>query len=198
MKATRACGSTAFELGVSASAIVQDSAEARLDINALYRNHAQFLARILARLTGDPGSVEDLLQETFLVAFRKRDQYDDAASERAWLYGIASRLALQHRRSRRRFGLFRQRLEVEPATPPPSPPQDVEVAQNRARLYTALQALPAAQREAVVLYELEGLEGTAASKLLAIPEGTFWTRLHHGRKKLVVALRRELRKESKR
>jgi RNA polymerase sigma-70 factor (ECF subfamily) len=60
-------------------------------------------------------------------------------------------------------------------------------------LYRALQCIPDAQREVVVLYELEGLEGAQVSEMLGIPEGTVWTRLHHGRKKLLAALQRDHR-----
>lgn len=186
------CGSEGAELSARSLATRADErVDPAIDIDAIYRDHAQFLARVIARLTGDDASVDDLLQESFIAAFRKQHTYDGTAAIRTWLYGIASRLALQHRRSQRRGGLFRQRLQAEPLTPSSSPLQVVERTQNRARLYHALQSIPDAHREVVVLYELEGLEGVQVSEMLGIPEGTVWTRLHHGRKKLLAALQRD-------
>ena len=59
-----------------------------------------------------------------------------------------------------------------------------------------LDKLPFAQREAFVLFELEGLDGQEIAELLAVPLGTVWTRLHHGRDKFQMLMRRRLAREA--
>jgi DNA-directed RNA polymerase specialized sigma24 family protein len=73
---------------------------------ALFDRHAPHIHRYLARRVG-PQVAEDLLAETFLVAFGKRAAYDPAFRDaRGWLYGIATHLVGQHRREEiRRFRL---------------------------------------------------------------------------------------------
>lgn len=155
-----------------------------LDIGVLYAEHAPFVARVLTRLTGSGAHVDDLLQETFVVAFRKRASFAGRSTPRTWIYGIAVRLGLRHGRGLGRFARLRARLYREPAPPPhPAPDQDCDRERKRAALYGALQKLPFKQREVFVLYELEELECPEIASLLEIPVGTVWTRLHHARRK---------------
>jgi RNA polymerase sigma-70 factor (ECF subfamily) len=165
-----------------------------LDIDALYTAHAPFIGRVLIRLTGDGPHIDDLIQETFIIAFRKRDTFDGRSAARTWLYGIAARLALRHRRGAGRWlralGLF----AAEPAGQAAPPDRALETALDQAHAATAVRAaldrLPFKQREVFVLYELEELDGQAIAELLAIPVGTVWTRLHHGRKRFQEILKK--------
>ena len=75
--------------------------ETILDLNQAFKDHGRFLARSILRLTGDGPHVEDILQETFIVAHRKQASFESRSSLRTWLYGIASNLCLHHRRSPR-------------------------------------------------------------------------------------------------
>ena len=69
----------------------------------LFDRHAPAVHRYIARRLG-PDAADDLVAETFLVAFRKRGRYDAGqADARPWLYGIATRLVGQHRRDEVRF-----------------------------------------------------------------------------------------------
>ena len=158
-----------------------------LDIDALYAAHAPFIGRVLIRLTGDGPHIDDLIQETFIIAFRKRATFDGRSAPRTWLYGIAARLAMRHRRGAGRWlralGLFA--AEPEGNAPPPDHALDDARGRDRAaaEVRAALDRLPFKQREVFVLYELEELDGAAIAELLGIPVGTVWTRLHHGRKR---------------
>lgn len=158
-----------------------------LDIDALYAAHAPFIGRVLIRLTGDGPHIDDLIQETFIIAFRKRATFDGRSAPRTWLYGIAARLAMRHRRGAGRWlralGLF----AAEPEGVQGPPDRALDDARGRehaaAQVRAALDRLPFKQREVFVLYELEELDGAAIAELLGIPVGTVWTRLHHGRKR---------------
>lgn len=169
-------------VGSSHSLAVEEVA-AGLDIDALYAEHAGFLTRVLIRLVGDGPHVDDLLQETFLVAYRKRDTFDGRSAVRTWLYGIAARLAMRHRRG---VGRFLRALGVFADEPPRvarDPGDDLERARAAVLVRTVLERLPFKQREVFVLYELEELDGAEIAELLGIPVNTVWTRLHHGRKR---------------
>ena len=179
----------------SSPSIAVPSAHEALDIDALYAEHAPFLTRVLIRLVGDGPHVDDLLQETFLVAHRKRESFDGRAAVRTWLYAIAARLAMRHRRGAGRFlravGLFAE----EPAAISSHPDDDLEKARAAQLVRSTLDRLPFKQREVFVLYELEELDGTEIADLLGIPINTVWTRLHHGRKRFADSIRKHVKRE---
>jgi RNA polymerase sigma-70 factor, ECF subfamily len=168
-----------------------------LDLDALYVEHAPFLGRVLIRLVGDGAHVDDLLQETFLVAFRRRDRFDGSSAPRTWLYGIAARLAMRHRRGAGRWVRALVGFTAEPRVEEaPGPDADVERARARTIVREALDRLPFKQREVLTLYELEELDGNQIAELLGIPIGTVWTRLHHARRQFQDVIRRRMAKES--
>jgi RNA polymerase sigma-70 factor (ECF subfamily) len=167
-----------------------------LDLDALYVEHAPFLGRVLIRLVGDGAHVDDLLQETFLVAFRRRDRFDGSSAPRTWLYGIAARLAMRHRRGAGRWVRALVGLGAEPRVEEAAGPDaDVERARARAIVREALDHLSFKHREVFSLYELEELDGNQIADLLGIPIGTVWTRLHHARRQFQDVMRRRLARE---
>jgi RNA polymerase sigma-70 factor (ECF subfamily) len=166
-----------------------------LDIDALYLEHAPFIGRVLVRLVGDGSHVDDLIQETFIIAFRKRDSFDGRSAPRTWLYGIAARLASRHRRGLGRWLRARGALADEPTVAlPAQPDRELDRARAAAVVRGALDRLPFKQREVFVLYELEEIEGAEIAALLGVPVNTVWTRLHHGRKRFQDVLRKQVRK----
>lgn len=119
----------------------------------LYRRHAVAIHRYHRRCTGDPEAAHDLTAETFAQAWLARDRFRDQADGSAtpWLYGIARNVLLMSVRRRRieRAGLERLGLLGDPAAvsgaelePDPSWLDELE---------TALDELPAAQRQAIQL-----------------------------------------------
>ncbi|MBN2343931.1 MAG: sigma-70 family RNA polymerase sigma factor [Deltaproteobacteria bacterium] len=159
-----------------------------LDIAAAFTDHAPFIGRTIARLTGTGSHVDDLLQETFIVAFKKRNTYDPSRAELStWLYGIAANLCRRHARGENRFGNFRKKLSAEtPAAKVTDTPEQVfERNRELQMVQDAINRLPFKQREAFVLFEIEGMDGAQISRLLNVKEGTIWTRIHHGRKRFM-------------
>jgi RNA polymerase sigma-70 factor, ECF subfamily len=168
------------------------------EVERAYAEHAVFIGRVIQRLIGDRPEVDDLLQEVFIVAFKKRHEFRGEASERTWLYAIAARLCMRDRRSARRFDSLRLRLAGQGAKVASSrPDQELEREQSAALVREVLDKLPFAQREAFVLYELEGLDGNEIAELLAVPLGTVWTRLHHARDRCQTLVRRRLAREDR-
>jgi RNA polymerase sigma-70 factor, ECF subfamily len=200
MKVAASSGdSSGVEVSQLAEPVLEPALEASVetDIDALYAEHAQFIGRVLARLTGDGAHVDDLIQETFIVAFKKRETFDGRSTHRTWLYGIASRLALRHRRSLGRWLRALGGFADEPAEIVVAPDRESAIDRERARTVVedVLAKLPFKHREVFVLYELEELEGADIARMLDIPINTVWTRLHHARKRFQDAMRKRIRRE---
>jgi RNA polymerase sigma-70 factor, ECF subfamily len=188
----KAAAGSGDQRDVASQSVAVEDARPELDLDAIYAEHAPFLTRVLIRLVGDGPHVDDLLQETFLVAYRKRATFDGRSTVRTWLYGIASHLSMRHRRGagrwRRALGIYAE----EPTRVAANPEDELEKAQAAQLLRATLERLPFKQREVVVLYELEELEGPDIAELLGIPINTVWTRLHHGRKRLQELMRKQI------
>ncbi|RFU37762.1 RNA polymerase subunit sigma-70, partial [Actinomadura logoneensis] len=82
----------------------------------LFHRHAQAIGRYVTRRLG-PGPAEDIVAETFLVAFRERRRFDTAGPDaRPWLYGIATNLVRRHRRDEVRLLRALARTGADPVT----------------------------------------------------------------------------------
>jgi RNA polymerase sigma-70 factor, ECF subfamily len=183
---------------VTTSATLSD--EAAFEAEMLPQLDAVY--RFALRLTGSPSEAEDLVQETFLRAFRARDQYTPGTSARSWLFTICRNAYLREReRDSRRDELVARaaHAEVEGAVPVGETPvfagrgdYDPEGDYFRglidSRIFEAIDALPDEFREAVVLSDLEGLNYQEMSHVMDVPLGTVKSRLFRGRKALQKAL----------
>jgi len=152
----------------------------------LFDRHAPHIHRYLARRAGRQVA-DDLVAETFLTAFAKRDRYDLGYSDaRPWLYGIATNLVSQHRRDEARQYRIRQGAVAEPEVPDHADrvAAGVTAQAMRAPLNAALAALPAGDRDVLLLIAWEQLTYQEVSRALAIPAGTVRSRLHRARTKV--------------
>ena len=180
-------------------ALTTEADVTELDVDALYRQHGAFIARCIERLGGRGAAVEDLLQETFIAAYRHRDEFDPArASPRTWLYGIAANMCRTHRRSLRRLFSFRTRwlTETDAHQSRPRAPDEQLAQRQRARgVRDLLEELPFKQREVFILYELEELDGETIARLLGVPAGTVSSRLHKARETFSSLARQRIHEE---
>ncbi|MDA3645846.1 RNA polymerase sigma factor [Saccharopolyspora indica] len=152
---------------------------------AIFDRHAPLIHRYLARRVG--GDVaEDLVAETFLTAFRKRQRYDlGRADARPWLYGIATKVVGQHRRQEERT--YRYRNAIAPV-PDELGHADRVAAQVSAQamgplLGAALGKLSQKDRDVLLLVAWEDLSYEEVAAALGIPVGTVRSRLNRARKK---------------
>ena len=153
------------------------------DFSALYAEHLDFVWRNLRALGVPASDVEDATQDTFVVAYRRRDDFHEGASMRGWLYGIARRVAYRQRRG----GGRRQRLADAVAREPqvsPSLEEAVAIRAAWAEAMSVLDSLPALQREAYWLTEIEGLTAAAAGAALGVSGNTVSSRLRAARQAL--------------
>lgn len=147
---------------------------------AVYTAHVDYVWRSLRRLGVSPPELDDAVQETFLIAFRRWDDVRANVSWRAWLFGIARRVASHQRRGRGR----RLRLvdAVRHASDDVADPND-EVALRHAThlMHHFLQTLPPRRREVFVLAEIDGLSGAEIAEALQLNVNAVWSRLRCAR-----------------
>lgn len=165
------------------AAVIARSGRSPECFGIIFHRHAPAIYRYIARRLG-PHSAEDLVAETFLVAFRRRGRYDGAYSDaRPWLYGIATRLVRRHRRDEIRFFQAIARTGVDPAAEALDGQIIDRVAAQEARpeLALALTRLSQGHRD-VLLLVASGLSYPEAGLALGLPAGTVSSRLVKARR----------------
>ncbi|MFD0689721.1 RNA polymerase sigma factor [Actinomadura fibrosa] len=155
---------------------------------ALYDRHAPAIHRYVARRLG-ADAADDLMAETFLIAFRKRRRYDLARDDaRPWLYGIVTRLVARHRKAETARYLLLERLGGETAADPVDSESRVTAQALRGPLARALADLPRVYREPLLLVAWADLSYEEVAAALDVPVGTVRSRLSRGRARLRTAL----------
>jgi RNA polymerase sigma factor (sigma-70 family) len=156
----------------------------------LFRRHATSIGRYAARRLG-PGPAEDIVAETFLVAFRQRNRYDPARCDaRPWLYGIAGNLIRRHHRDEVRQLRALARTGVDPAAESFTDRSDARLAAGAASraVAAAIAELDPDQRDVLLLITWAELTYDQAAEALGIPEGTARSRMNRARTRLRAAL----------
>lgn len=180
----------------SRAASVPEGVAVRLDLEALYRQHAPAVARWVAHLGGPRIEVEDLVHEIFLIAHRRLPEFRGEAKVTTWLYRIAERVvSARRRRDRaRRFMTRLWRGDVEETTAAVSrltPIEELERQQARDAVYRVLDRLGEKYRSLLILFELEGLSGEEIAALTGTKLATIWVRLRRGRLLFLAELERD-------
>ena len=155
----------------------------RLDrdsLRFLFDEQHDALFRFLYRLTRNASDADDLLQETFLMVWRKRDQFDGRGSAAGYLRTVAYRVFLNARqRSDRRAGL----MAISDREAQTAPPVDQELEQNEAieflyaRANEAIERLSEEMREAFVLFRFEQLTCVQIAEIMDAPVKTIESRV---------------------
>jgi RNA polymerase sigma-70 factor (ECF subfamily) len=148
--------------------------------------HVPELLRVATRLCGNAATGEDLVQETYLQAWRSFHRFEAGTNCRAWLYKILlfTFSAQQRKRARQPF-----LVDIDTATDaallvePPTP--DMLTAEA---VRTAFDRLPDPFRTLIVLVDVEGLTYREAADALNVPMGTVMSRLSRGRRMLRLEL----------
>jgi RNA polymerase sigma-70 factor (ECF subfamily) len=156
-------------------------------LGALFDRYHEPVYRLVSRLLRtDPAEIDDLVQTTFLEAWRAAARFAGRGSVKSFLFGIAANTVRHHvRNARRRRTLLAG--WVQPAHG--AGPDDAVVrAQQVDRLAAALEHLPHDLRVAYVLCDLEDVSGVEAARVLGVRPGTLWRRLHEARRALRLAI----------
>jgi RNA polymerase sigma-70 factor (ECF subfamily) len=158
---------------------------------ALYRQQARYVFRTLRRLGVRGAEIDDLVQEVFMVVFRRLSDYDPARPIEPWLFGIAYRLVSvrQRHRSRRIVEVASDASDlVDDAAP--GPEASLADRQAREKVLLALEALDLDQRAVFVMHDIDGQPIPAVAETLDIPLNTTYSRLRAARAKFAARVRR--------
>jgi RNA polymerase sigma-70 factor, ECF subfamily len=157
------------------------------EFHALVDRTARKLYRLAARISGNEDDADDILQESYLSAYRAlMDRgFDPRASQETWLYGIVTNVALKWIRDAGRAK--RRDNQWRPVQTNPAAAAEARVALQE--LGELLDGLPAEQRVVLVLKELEGITAKEAAAILGISEGAVEQRLVRAREALRTKVR---------
>jgi len=168
------------------AAVIQLSRHEPEHFTVLFRRHAPYIQRYVVRRLGQDAA-DDIVAETFLLAFRQRDSYDQTrADARPWLYGIATNLIGRHRRAEIRMYRALARTGIDPVMESFTDTVDDRVSASTAsrRLAAALARLPAELRDTLLLVAWGDLSYEEVATALGIPIGTVRSRVSRARNKL--------------
>jgi RNA polymerase sigma-70 factor (ECF subfamily) len=147
----------------------------------LVERHSRPLFRMAFRMTGNQQDAEDVVQESFLRAYRQLGKFDERASFGTWLYRIATNCSLDVMRSRKRRAKQEAGPEAELSgmedpvlslpSGDPTPERVAMSGQVRERVAEAMKELSASERTAFVLRHFEGMRIEDVSRVLGCQPG---------------------------
>jgi RNA polymerase sigma-70 factor (ECF subfamily) len=155
--------------------------------------HLDALYRTALRMTRSEADAEDLVQETYIRAFRFRDQFTLGTNMKAWLFRILTNTFINTYRRKAaqpevtdlegvdEFSLYRRMADDRAASSSPDPEAELLNGVVDTEVTDALEALPEKFRTTVLL-DVEGFSYKEIAEMLGIPIGTVMSRLHRGRK----------------
>ena len=156
----------------------------------LYDLHGRSVYALAARIVGDRGDAEDIVQEVFAQAWRQAARYDAArATVIGWLLMMTRARAIDRIRARHSRPVASGTTVPDLADPIEGQEAVAISAEVAGRVGAALRTLPEAQRQAIELAYYEGLSQSDISERLREPLGTVKTRMRSALQKLRVALR---------
>jgi RNA polymerase sigma-70 factor (ECF subfamily) len=132
--------------------------------------HARGLFRLAFRLTGNEADAEEVVQETFMRAYRWRSRFDGRCRVATWLYRIASNASMDLLRRRKRRS---SETELDPVNPPPAPASQEQLVSGReigSRIYEAMDRLSETERTAFVLRHCQGCSVREIAQILGSSE----------------------------
>ncbi|HUS33628.1 MAG TPA: RNA polymerase sigma factor [Kofleriaceae bacterium] len=154
---------------------------AALDFAAVYRDNLDYVWQSLRRLGAPPSDLEDLAHEVFLVVHRKLVDYDTTRPIKPWLFGIAFRVASDHRKKLARRGDHGEDIADVRAASDASPEAQTMRRQAIDLARRALESVDDEARAVFILAELDGVAVTDVATSLEIPVNTAYTRLRRAR-----------------
>ncbi len=165
----------------------------------IYRDNVDLIYRFANRLCGETEAAKDLVQETFLNAYRGYKEFRGDAQVSTWLYAIAARACLRMRRKRK--GEPERELSLDEFIPTSegelrlqipmdgqTPEEALQNKELRRALDHAIAALPKKYRMVLILRDMEGLSAKEAGTIMGLNERAVKSRLHRAR----LFVRREL------
>lgn len=157
----------------------------RLQVQRLYEQHASAVLGYARRRTVEAQSAQDVLAETFLIAWRRRDAIP--ADALPWLYATARNVLANHHRAEQRQQAIGRRIVHER----PWSTSDPDARNDASGVLAALASLRPNDREALLLVAWEELDPGRAARAAGCTRAAFHVRLHRARRRLREALQRQ-------
>jgi RNA polymerase sigma-70 factor (ECF subfamily) len=154
----------------------------RAAFDEIVTRHRDRVYTIALRICGNRDDAEDVLQETFISAYRALPRFRGGAQLSTWLYRIAVN------KSYDLIGRRRPQTALEDVVEPATRSDDYEASSQRAAIAAALESLPPEFRAVAVLCDVLGLTPTEAAEVLEIPAGTVKSRSFRARAMLARTL----------
>lgn len=151
---------------------------------ALFERHYPGVLRFFHNKVGEQG--KDLIQRTFLHCLEARDRILPGSSFRAYLFGVARHVLLEHFRSVKRDGarLDEMQTTIQDVSPAPTPSSLLGHKREVRLLLTALRRIPIELQITLELYYWEHMSAGEIAEAFRVPEGTIRTRLRRARQLL--------------
>lgn len=155
-------------------------------IEQLLADHEARVYRFGLRMCGNEDDARDVLQETLLAAFKNVGSFRADAQLSTWLFQIARSFCLKQRRRHQGEPANHESVESSPEvarliSPESSPESVVQAREIGQVIQSAMNALPAEQREVLILRDVEGLSAEAAATVVGVEVGALKSRLHRAR-----------------
>ena len=152
----------------------------------LYRIYYRRLTRFLDRVTRRPQMIDEILDDTMLVVWRKAATFNGASQVSTWIFAIAYRKAMKA--FKRERGRVQGSLDLHESTCAPSPEIAFIEGESRSALRRLVAELSAEQRAVVELTYYHGCAYKEIAEIVGCPVDTVKTRMFHARRKLRAVL----------
>ena len=160
--------------------------------SVLFKGDYQRIFRYIVNMVRDTAEAEDLTQETFLRAYRRRDSLREAGAQTAWLYRIATHVCLDRLRQYARRAPLDSDIDLDqvdvPESDTPSLQQTIERDEMSACVQRYLNRLADSYRAVILLHDMHDLTAPEIARLLGESLDAIKIRLHRARLKLKAAL----------
>ena len=162
-------------------------------LGALFDRFHEVVYRFAGRVALGDDARDDLVQATFLEVQRTAAKFRGLSSVRTWILGVTVNLARHVRRSDQRRRQREARFVAHVEAAPVDVGAEVDQRMLLARVEQAIAELPHDPQVTFILCDLERLPVPEVARVLGVPEGTVWRRLHDARKIVRASVQRRLR-----
>ena len=171
----------------------------RFALEEIFKNNHQKIFSVAFKYLHNTEDASDIVQETFLNAFKFLYKFNGKSEFSTWLIRICLNLCW-HRKKRevgsgkwevpldKEIETEENEVKIQIADDKPQPPEEIEKKQEAEKIRAAVDSLKKKYREIIVLRELEGCSYEEIQKILNISQGTVMSRLHRARKILLKKL----------
>jgi RNA polymerase sigma-70 factor (ECF subfamily) len=177
--------------GPSEELVARCKAGERAAFRDLFEHCRADVARLVFRMLGPKGDVEDVVQDVFVQLFRSIGDFRGEARFTTWLHRLAVNVVLMHRRAARSRPHLTDQVPAETEAAGPHPDEDAIRRERIRAFYAVLDKVADKKRTVFILHEIEGLAPAEIAKVVGAPVLTVRTRLFYARRDVIQLLRSE-------